>query len=621
MDIFPYVPRGPQQDIVEFIRNVTENGGTAVLESGTGTGKTICSLAGTLQSTLNTGKRLVYLTRTKSQQKQVIREVRQISKKRNVACIGVQGRNMSTCPFMKDDPELATGTPEELSRLCSDLKKRKTDGCKFYRQMDPDEIQEHLMYLRTEHPDPEDFISYASDAGCCPYELMKRLVEYADVVVIPYTFMLMPNIRQHFLNWMNADLSDIVLIVDEAHNIPDYLREVMTCRYSEYGLNMMEKEAKELNDPEVHNGTSATDLATAFRECISEAVSEYLNEDDGLIPPYFLEEGLMSSLSVSSVSLNKMYRSLTDLGEIVAERKRADRKLPRSYMGSFGRFLQLWTDCSEEMYVKLITAPPNPAFESYCMDPYPAAEPFRVCNASIHMSGTLEPLSEYSDMLGLNAEMRSFPSPFDPNDLLTIYSEDVSTKFDDIVADKDMIKRLESKTIEIVLSENRNSAVFFPSYVMMENFISDGVVDRLKKNVYFERKGSGQQELMDEIDRFRTSDNGVLFAVSGGRVSEGLDFPDRDLEIAVLVGIPYPKPNAKLSALTRYCDLRYGKGWERAVRSPTIRKMRQTVGRLIRSETDRGVAVILDKRAAMIKELNARAAEDLTCEVQSFFSK
>jgi Rad3-related DNA helicases len=621
MDIFPYSPRGPQQDIVEFIRTVTDSGGTAVLESGTGTGKTICSLAGALQSTLNTGKRLVYITRTKSQQKQVIHEVRQISKKRNVACIGVQGRNVSTCPFMKDDPELTSGTPEELSRLCSDLKKRKTDGCRFYRQMDPDEVQEHLEFLRKEHPNPEEFIAYAAEMQCCPYELMKRLVEYADVIVIPYTFMLMPNIRQHFLNWMNADLSDIVLIVDEAHNIPDYLREVMTCRYSEYGLNMMEKEAKEWEDPDIHNGVKATDLASAFHECISEAVSEYLNEDDGLIPPYFLEEGLMSSLSVSSVSLNKMYRSLTDLGEIVAERKRMNRKLPRSYMGSFGRFLHLWSECSEEMYVKLITAPPNPAFESYCMDPYPAAEPFRVCSASIHMSGTLEPLSEYSDMLGLNAEKRTFSSPFDPANLLTIYSEDVSTKFDDIVADKDMIKKLENMTMETVLAENRNAAVFFPSYVMMDNFISDGVVERLGKNVFFERKGSGQQELMDEINKFRTSENGVLFAVSGGRVSEGLDFPDRDLEVAVLVGIPYPKPNAKLSALTRYCDLRYGKGWERAVRSPTIRKMRQTIGRLIRSETDRGVAVILDKRAAMIKELNARAAEDLACELQSFFSK
>jgi len=397
---------------------------------------------------------------------------------------------------------------------------------------------------------------------------------------------------------------------------------VLTNQYSEYSIRMTQKEASEWNDPFVHSDIRVSSVASALANCMSEAVAEYVKEDDGLIPPYFLEEGMMSSLGVTSVTLGKIYKAMVDFGEIVAEQKRKKRKLPRSYIGSMGRFLQIWSMCDEEMFVKLINAPPNASFECYCMDPYPAAEPFRLCHSSIHMSGTLQPLDQYVQLLGLDgAAAESFPSPFDPDNLMTAYVDDASTKFDDMIADPQNLKRLEEHTVNIVTAVEANSAVFFPSYAMMDRFIEDGVTERFRKDVYYERKGSEQTELMEEIERFKGSENAVLFAVAGGRVSEGIDFPDRDLELAILVGIPYPKPNARLEALTRYCDIRYGDGWGQAIRSPTVRKMRQAIGRLIRSETDIGAAVILDKRAATIKELNASLSADPRKDANEFFRR
>ncbi|MEM2976346.1 MAG: helicase C-terminal domain-containing protein, partial [Thermoplasmata archaeon] len=95
---------------------------------------------------------------------------------------------------------------------------------------------------------------------------------------------------------------------------------------------------------------------------------------------------------------------------------------------------------------------------------------------------------------------------------------------------------------------------------------------------------------------------GVLMSVVGGRVSEGIDFPDRELEVAIIVGIPYPKPTARQRALQYFYDLRFGRGWDYTVRAPTARRMLQAIGRLIRSERDRGVAVILDRRALQFAE-------------------
>ena len=101
--------------------------------------------------------------------------------------------------------------------------------------------------------------------------------------------------------------------------------------------------------------------------------------------------------------------------------------------------------------------------------------------------------------------------------------------------------------------------------------------------------------------------------------SEGLDFPGRQLELAVIVGIPFAHPSAKQDALIGYCQNRFGNGWDMAVRVPAVRKMRQAIGRLIRSEGDRGMAVILDRRVASLDGLDAKLTSDPVAEVRRFF--
>jgi DNA excision repair protein ERCC-2 len=92
------------------------------------------------------------------------------------------------------------------------------------------------------------------------------------------------------------------------------------------------------------------------------------------------------------------------------------------------------------------------------------------------------------------------------------------------------------------------------------------------------------------------------------------------MEMAILVGVPYPKPTAKQEALRRYFDMRFGNGWEHSSKIPAMRKMRQAIGRLIRSENDRGVAVILDRRTFNLEYIKAEMTEDPCGDVTEFFS-
>ena len=174
----------------------------------------------------------------------------------------------------------------------------------------------------------------------------------------------------------------------------------------------------------------------------------------------------------------------------------------------------------------------------------------------------------------------------------------------------------------------RNTMVFFPSFDVMSNFINKGIRDDISRCLYVEEQGMLQSELMDIVSDFKESgskktDAAALFSVIGGRISEGLDFPAEELEIAVIVGIPYPKPTARQRGLQRYYDIKFRKGWEYTVEAPTARKLLQSIGRLIRDENDCGVAVILDRRASRFKRYlnDMQLSKNLIEDIKHFIDK
>lgn len=619
-DLFPYRYRPGQGELVHFISSTVDDGMSPVVEAGTGTGKTVSALAATLPTVLERGMKVIYLTRTKSQQKQVIREAAAIG--HGVLCVGLQGRTAASCPMMRDDPDLASGTSEEISKLCSEYKRRDSGECRcrFYANIEHTDIGEWVERIRSEHPEPEGFARMCEDAELCPYEMLKYALPHADVIAASYPFVFMPQILARLIDWIGIPLHRTVIVVDEAHNLPDYLRDVQTFEYSRAALDLAEKEARENGDNEVHEGLTVTDIIGVLREILGYAVKEYLIDDDGILPPYFLEDELMSRLGTTSVNIMRMVQALEDIGDSIAERKKQRRKLPRSYIGSMGRFMRAWLTGSEDCHVRLVIGGDNPCFQSYCMDPSGASDPLNECFASVHMSGTLEPIDAYIRDIGLDRAVPKVLNGFFPKEnLLTLYTDEVSMRYEDRFIESNYA-RLRQLLYDTVNSVRVNTAVFFPSYQFMDRMLDDGIASELGRDVYYERRDMPQGELMEVFDNFRTSEGSVLFCVTGGRISEGLDFPDKSLELAVLIGIPYPKPTAKMRAMTRYYDAKFGDGRLYVSLIPASRKMRQSIGRLIRSETDRGVAVILDRRAASLRDIDPMLCGDIPSAVSAFFS-
>jgi len=628
-ECFPYEPRPGQGQLMGSVRSACNDRAHLVVESGTGTGKTVCALTSAVEFCKERGKKLLYVTRTNSQQRQVMLELREISERTKVFGVALQGRR-NMCPLAKDDSELSQGNPEELSKACSERKARVIKGdegaCKYYASTVSEDLQPVMKYAREELPTAEEFCAYCADRKLCPYEIAKMHIPAAEVVTAPYIFFFDGFIRHALMDWMACSLQDVVLVVDEAHNLPSYARELESAMLSEIGLRMAEKELDEFGDPEVAEGISLRDFVMMTEEVLDKAVEEYLIDEDGIIPQSHLEEELMFRTHLTSRGLGGLLSQVANFGEMVRDNRKLAGRLPRSYVHGTAGFLTFWQTLEESEYVKLITKYDTAkAFEAYCLDASIACRAIAECHASVHMSGTLKPLPEYRDSIGLPKDSRlcDVPSPFPEANRLILYVDDVTTKYDDMERDDKMVDKLGDRISEIVSQVPRSTIVFYPSYAILEKLAARTRFSWGGRSVYFEKRDLNQGDFMKIISDFKLSPGkALLHAISGGRVSEGIDFPGAEMELAILAGIPYPKPTAKHRALQHFCEIKYGQGWDMAVKAPTQRKLQQAIGRLIRSETDRGVAIILDKRAVhFLESVRARRTDDPVREISEFFER
>jgi DNA excision repair protein ERCC-2 len=627
--LFPYSPRKNQEEIMQEITEALGKKKQFAFESGTGSGKTICVLAAALSYALENQKKIIYTTRTNAQQQQVILELRAIkqnTKDQRIYGVGMQGRG-NMCLLAHEDPEIQNGSSEELSRFCSHQKKLvasgKNKGCRYYRRFlsDKDCVDTIMTWAKKHMPTAEEFVHTCEKKEVCPYEINKLIINDALVVVVPYVYVFDKTIRVKLFDWLSVSEEDVVLVVDEAHNLPDYLRELFSAELSTWMLNSCLMEADQYGNPSLADGRISVtglckdimDIVTVLRDTyvygiLEGGIRRISNEkNDALIPSHELEIELLSRLKITSMTLKDIINDLLAYGEKIQEYKQKDGKLPRSYLHSLGVFLRFWTTIEMDQYIKLIVDAgdgKNPRVEAYCLDPSIGTDILMQVHCSIHMSGTLEPLDEYRDSLGLPLETRLavYPSPFPPENRKIFFVRDVTTRYEDLTKDKTIIPQLWRYVSEICNRFPKNIMVIFPSFNTLSMFRKNGHFAEIQRCLYVEEQDMSQSEIMDLVTDFKSCGDqdrlgAALFSVMGGRISEGMDFPAEQLEIAVIIGIPYPKPTARQRGLQNYYDQKFGKGWEYTVQGPAARKMLQAIGRLIRKEDDRGVAVILDKRA------------------------
>lgn len=608
----PYEPRPGQNALVQAIHGVQHQGGHGVFESPTGTGKTIAALVAALRAKDEDGRRILYATRTNSQQAQVMQEHRELRRSGQDPglLVPLMGRRHH-CPLLGEDERFKEGTAEELGRLCRDAKRKATQAvetgrtikgsCPYYEQFLRDGPEPVESLLRSASSG-QDLGTQVAAAGSCPHEALKALLPKADLVVMPLVYLVDERLRAALSSWLGEGLDATHVVLDEAHHLPDAARGHHSLRLTQVGLVRAVKEAETQADPVLAGRVLTTSFLHALQRALQDMADEYILEDagDAKVPAGGLEERLMEQFAVPSTVIERIAVDLETWGDIVREQQQAKGRLPRSYLGSIGTFLRSWWLTRDAPYAHLIEGDPL-ALEAYLLEPSSVLGWLHECGSTIHMSGTLNPPQDHVRETGLPSDttVRAFPSPFGADQLRIIGVDGVHRRWQEHADDPSHAERLQRTARHILATCKGRTAIWFPSHAMLHDYLEEGFLHDVARSIHVERPDMTNTDLAAMLRRFRRDPDpaAILIGVLGGRLTEGIDYPGDLLSSMLILGIPYPRPTARLQALIHHQDLLHdGQGWTMVVHNPVGRVLRQAVGRLVRGPADEGTAFVLDER-------------------------
>jgi DNA excision repair protein ERCC-2 len=232
-----------------------------------------------------------------------------------------------------------------------------------------------------------------------------------------------------------------------------------------------------------------------------------------------------------------------------------------------------------------------------CLDPARALAPiFKEASSTILLSATLTPPDAFRRVLGLEADRTasvSLPPPFPPENRKVMIVPSVRTTYTARERNYGRIARL---LAEMSDAHGGNDLVLFPSYRFLTQVASRMPPTRSRLLVQrpdltsFER-----QQLLGSLSSPPPGGT-LLFAVSGGMYAEGVDYPGELLSAVFVVSPALPQVSFERELLRRYFDDKEEAGFDYAYLQPGMTRVVQAAGRLIRSETDRGVIALLCAR-------------------------
>ena len=429
-----------------------------------------------------------------------------------------------------------------------------------------DRINQAVYELWTTGPDActrEVILESAERYQVCPFELSLDLAVWVDTLICDYNYVFDPNVslKRFFADGVREDY---LFLIDEAHNLVERGREMYSASLEKEAFLQM----KRLLRGKREGLTKALDgcnryLLTLKREC---------------------ESGFQILPQVGGFEL-QLQRLSAELDKYL------EQPVPEEIREQVMEFY--YTDFSEEGHFWL---------HLYCVRP---AENLRQCldcgTATIFFSATLLPVNYYKDLLTGNLEDYAVyaKSPFDPANRLLLVGTDVSSRYSRRVASE--YERMARYIHETVTVKTGNYLVFAPSYQVMEQ-VADRCVAYEDMECIRQESGMTEEEREAFLKEFEKERNHSLvgFCVMGGIFSEGIDLTEDRLIGALIIGTGLPQVCREREIVKEYFDKKGMDGFAYAYQYPGMNKVLQAAGRVIRTEADRGMILLMDDRFATI---------------------
>lgn len=416
---------------------------------------------------------------------------------------------------------------------------------------------------------------YARKYTLCPFEFSLDLAFVADAIICDYNYIFDPKVS--LKRFFDEHKKQSSLLIDEAHNLVDRAREMFSAELQKSSFLTLKRDYKCTNLFE-----SVTKLNKYFIEFRKKCAEKgYLVLKD-------LQEGLVEML--------EQFTHDAEI-ELLQPTKLQDQKLLLdTYFAATG-FIRI-SKLFDERFVFYVESEKNDVhIKLFCLDPsYLLQQISKRFRTTIYFSATLLPLQYFMDMLGGTTEdyTISIPSPF-AKEQTDVFIQPLSTRYHDRNHTK---KHIVNMLSNLVKERKGNYLIFFPSYQYLKSVYEDFSTNFPKIRSIVQHNNMAEDEREQFLDEFKEDSTSTLlgFAVLGGIFSEGVDLKGNRLNGVIVVGVGLPQVCIERNIMKDYFQATGKNGYDYAYIYPGMNKVLQAGGRLIRSETDTGVIVLVDDR-------------------------
>lgn len=558
---FPFPYREGQRDLVVSVYRTILRKKKLFIQAPTGVGKTMATVFPAVRAVgEGLGEKIFYLTaktitRTVAEQafsllkeKGLLYKTITLTAKEKICFCEEAECNPDACPYAK-------GHFDRVNDAVFDLITHSGD---WSREVLEEQAKKHMV---------------------CPFEMSLDVSNWADAVICDYNYAFDPqaHIKRFF---SESGKGEYLFLIDEAHNLVERGREMYSASLYKEDLLEVRKLVK-AEDPKLAKGLSECNqqFLELKREC----------------------EHYQILKSVSHIAL-KLMNVLSKLEDYLEECKDAEKKKRvLDFYFAVRSFLNIH-DIMDENYVIFSEMMEDGRFQIklFCVNPAVNLQNYlEQGNSTIFFSATLLPVHYYKKLLSVEKDDYAVyaHSSFPQENKFLFIGTDVSTRY--TRRGESTYQRFARYIAVMAEQKKGNYMAFFPSYRFLEEvhtcFLEcvDHEVDSICQVSYMDEEQ--REEFLEEFEQEREKSL-VAFCVMGGIFSEGIDLTDDKLIGAVIAGTGLPQVCTEREILKQYFNAADMDGFDYAYLYPGMNKVLQSAGRVIRTESDRGVILLLDDR-------------------------
>ena len=561
---FPYPAYRPgQRDMAVEVYKAIRGGNRLYLQAPTGVGKTIASLFPAVKA-LGQGlaAKIFYLTAKtpgRAVAEKALDDMRQAGLSLRSVTLTAKEK-ICFCPPVNCDPEI----------------------CPFARGYF-DKVKTALGEMDTTQSFTRPVIEeLARKYEICPFEFSLDLSLWVDCIICDYNYVFDPRVYLHRFFDFDAE-PPYIFLVDEAHNLPDRAREMYSAELDKQTVLELQRSLKP-HLPELAKRMNA------INKILLEMRKACQAEDKGALVEYKLPETLLKAIREFSQKAE----------DWLVQNQPADfRPVLLDFYFTCLNYLRT-AEYFDTYYVSYFErqGQSNLRAKIFCLDPAPMlASRLERSRATVFFSATLLPMDYFMKLLtgAANHPRRVFQSPFPQENACLLVHDRIATKYEKRI---DSYATIAEAITTICAARAGNYIVYFPSYAYLKA-VHENLVQALPESqLVVQDRAMSETERETFLERFSAGNGQTLvgLAVMGGIFGEGIDLVGERLIGVVIVGVGVPQIGLERDLIKQYFDEQNSSGFAYAYQYPGFNRVLQATGRVIRTETDRGVIVLIDDR-------------------------